>query len=552
MRWLRDLLGATAPATSATLVAFFAGHAAGAGWMLRRAARVERPLALYGRLELAAAVGAFAVPLLLAIGERALGQVYDAVRETPATLALLRFAIAVLATFPAAFCFGATFPAIARAATRASRELGARGGALYAVNTLGRRIRHGGGRRVAARVARRARDVRRRGRVPRSRGRRRAVDRATRASSRSNPSASCRSQMRQCRPRRAPSAGARRSRSGAARRSRHAPAASRAPARDARSRRALVRSRSRSPRASAPSRCRSCWCSRSRRCSNQSIYAFGAVLVDVLLAIAAGGARCARSSAAASMPAASSGSPWSRLRSRSRPSRPGSSASRHRLRLRRRRRAAASPTSPRCSAGDRRTRARRCSPRRPRVSRHLRHGRPRGRGRGAGAILGRLLVANTVGAIAGAIAAPYLLLPIAGLWPSFAVLSLLYGADAVFVPSASSAAPPARSPARHRLARGRLARESARGAARRAAAGRDRARDRDRRPRAIVAVVERDGERLIRSRQPLRAGRNRGAVHQERQAHLPLATRAARAARRPSGRRPASARAARSPIRSSR
>jgi spermidine synthase len=52
----------------------------------------------------------------------------------------------------------------------------------------------------------------------------------------------------------------------------------------------------------------------------------------------------------------------------------------------------------------------------------------------AGVVLGRLLVANTVGAIAGAIAAPYLLMPRFGLWPAFAALSVGYGIAAVAVP----------------------------------------------------------------------------------------------------------------------
>jgi spermidine synthase len=137
MRWLRLLLGATAPAASATLVAFFAGHALGAAWAARRAARWRRPLVVYGRLELAAAAAAAAVPLLLAAGAAALAPVYDSLRELPAALTATRFALALVATLPAAFCFGATFPAISAAAAPVLARLGARGAALYAGNTLG-------------------------------------------------------------------------------------------------------------------------------------------------------------------------------------------------------------------------------------------------------------------------------------------------------------------------------------------------------------------------------------------------------------------------------
>lgn len=137
MRWLGLLLGATAPAASATLVAFFAGHALGAGWAARRAPGWRVPLAVYGRLELSAALAAAGVPLLLRLGELALAPAYDALRTAPAALTAARFAVALAATLPAASCFGATFPAIGAAAAPALSRLGARATALYAGNTLG-------------------------------------------------------------------------------------------------------------------------------------------------------------------------------------------------------------------------------------------------------------------------------------------------------------------------------------------------------------------------------------------------------------------------------
>lgn len=137
MRWLGLLLGATAPAASATLVAFFAGHALGAGWAARRAPGWRVPLAVYGRLELSAALAAAGVPLLLRFGELALAPAYDALRTAPAALTAARFAVALAATLPAASCFGATFPAIGAAAAPALSRLGARATALYAGNTLG-------------------------------------------------------------------------------------------------------------------------------------------------------------------------------------------------------------------------------------------------------------------------------------------------------------------------------------------------------------------------------------------------------------------------------
>lgn len=150
MRFFRLLFGATAPAVSATLVAFLAGHAVGA-WLAPRivarrpggAARgasggvAGEPLRAYGGLELAAGLAAAAVPLLLAAGALPLHALYDRAREIPGALTLLRFAVALLATLPAAACFGATLPVLASAVAPHAASLGTRATALYAVNTLG-------------------------------------------------------------------------------------------------------------------------------------------------------------------------------------------------------------------------------------------------------------------------------------------------------------------------------------------------------------------------------------------------------------------------------
>jgi spermidine synthase len=139
---------------SATLVAFLAGHAIGAWLAPRIVARrvrgavdergdrtplgaVRGALRAYAGLELAAGLAAAAVPLLLAAGELPLHAFYDRAREVPGALTALRFAIALGATLPAAACFGATLPAIVTAVAPRVESLGARGTALYAVNTLG-------------------------------------------------------------------------------------------------------------------------------------------------------------------------------------------------------------------------------------------------------------------------------------------------------------------------------------------------------------------------------------------------------------------------------
>jgi spermidine synthase len=137
LRWLRLLLGGTAPAVSATLLAFMGGQALGAWLASRRAARWRHPLRVYGALELAAAAAALAVPGVLALAEAALDPAYDALRASPAALTAARTAAALAAMLPAATCFGATYPALASAALGTPAALGRGGALLYGLNTLG-------------------------------------------------------------------------------------------------------------------------------------------------------------------------------------------------------------------------------------------------------------------------------------------------------------------------------------------------------------------------------------------------------------------------------
>jgi spermidine synthase len=137
LRWFRTLFGATAPAASATLVAFLTGHAAGAALAARFLPRVRRPLRVYGLLELAAAACALLVPPVLALGGDWLSAAYPALGESGFALTGLRFALAVTATFPAAACFGATLPVLGAAVIGSPAALGRMGAAFYGINTAG-------------------------------------------------------------------------------------------------------------------------------------------------------------------------------------------------------------------------------------------------------------------------------------------------------------------------------------------------------------------------------------------------------------------------------
>ncbi len=137
MRWFRQLFGATAPATSATLVAFFSGHAIGAALAARRAMGWREPLRIYAGLELGATLAAALVPVLLAAGGWAMTLGYDGLRTQPIALATARFGLALVASLPAACCFGATLPAISAAAVGDGALSGRTSALLYGTNTVG-------------------------------------------------------------------------------------------------------------------------------------------------------------------------------------------------------------------------------------------------------------------------------------------------------------------------------------------------------------------------------------------------------------------------------
>ena len=524
MRWLRGLLGATAPAVSATLVAFFAGHALGAAWSARRAGKTARPLALYGRLELAAALAACAVPLGLALGEHALALVYDRVRDVPGTLALVRFAVALVASLPAAFCFGATFPMIAAAAVGSPSQLGARGGALYAANTLGAAL----GTALAAfwlpglvgvaatyGFAIACLALAGGGAVMLSRSVTGIPEPAGESVAAAEPAPTLHSTPKS-------RARIKREKKQAARRAATPLAAARPALRPV--------ARELGPRGLLALAIASGFGAFAlqvllvqsfAQMLNQSIYAFGAVLVVVLLAIAAAGALVAalqsrtdldpRTLLGLALVAAAlalAAFPAALARATNDFEYVGSDGGGLAY-------LAAALGIVVATAGPAILAVSFVFPATFAAA-------GRSASDAAGSVLGRLVVANTLGAIAGAIAAPYLLMPGFGLWPSFAVLSIGYSAAAVFVPEANLRwrlrrdlllavgwmivvfrASPLALPPFH-LAQGETALAIETTAA------------------AVVAVVERDRERQIRIDNHYALGGTAERVHQERQAHLPL------------------------------
>jgi spermidine synthase len=494
LRWFRLLFGATAPAASATLVAFFVGQAAGAALAARRIPRVQRPLATYGALELGAALWALAVPGLLGIGEAATAGVYDDLRASPSALAAMRFTLALLATLPASLCLGATFPAIGAALLRDARSLGSAGAGLYAANLVGGAV----GAALASFW------------LPEWWGVRGAY--AVAVSLQVAVGASAIAIAR--RPAPAPGEPGRSSPTARVERAPRPP-----PHHGAIPEGGLALLAGLSGFGTLALQV--LLVHALALVLNQSVYAFGTVLVVVLASLALGAALVAGLSRIALLPSRThlgtalaaaavgvAGFPYLLHRvtdGLEYVGSPGAWPGYFGAALQTTTAAAGLPVLAAALVF-------------PAVLAVAGHGD----GRPVAARLGRLVAANTVGAIVGALAAPFVLLPLAGLWTSFGILALGYAIAALVVPDASPrarglrvaglaaagalvlrAADPMGFPAVKTEPGEELVFEST------TAAG-------------VVAVAVRDGERLIRTDNHYSLGGSAERVHQERQGHLPL------------------------------
>lgn len=136
MKQLGLLFGSTSHAAAATLAAFFAGLGAGSWWWGKRVSKVQRPLRLYAWLEFGIAISALTYFGVLKLFHVIYPALYGSISGTHWIL-VVKFALALLLVFPAAFFMGGTVPAIGQAAIRQPERLGRTGALLYGVNTLG-------------------------------------------------------------------------------------------------------------------------------------------------------------------------------------------------------------------------------------------------------------------------------------------------------------------------------------------------------------------------------------------------------------------------------
>lgn len=136
MKQLGLLFGNTSHAAAATLAAFFAGLGAGSWWWGKRLSKTDRPLRLYAWLEFGIAISALTYFVMLEMFEVLYPFLYASISASVWML-VVKFLLALLLVFPAAFFMGGTVPAVAQVAIRNSDQLGRTGAFLYGLNTLG-------------------------------------------------------------------------------------------------------------------------------------------------------------------------------------------------------------------------------------------------------------------------------------------------------------------------------------------------------------------------------------------------------------------------------
>jgi len=137
MKELSKLFGSSAQAAAATLSAFFLGMAAGNAYWGRRAHRLTNPLRAYALLEFGIAASASVYFAILWIYQLAYAPLFERLHETPRLFVAAKFLLACSLLFLPSFLMGGTLPVMSQFAARSKRLLGQRASLLYACNTLG-------------------------------------------------------------------------------------------------------------------------------------------------------------------------------------------------------------------------------------------------------------------------------------------------------------------------------------------------------------------------------------------------------------------------------
>jgi spermidine synthase len=136
-RMLGWLLGATTWSVMTVLIAFMGGLGLGSILWGRWAGRSERPLRLFGLMEISIGLYSLAVPLLFEGLGRFFVVATRIVGESPGAVQSVRILTVVLALVPPTVLMGGTLPVVTRFAAAGRSLPGRAAGLLYAANTAG-------------------------------------------------------------------------------------------------------------------------------------------------------------------------------------------------------------------------------------------------------------------------------------------------------------------------------------------------------------------------------------------------------------------------------
>jgi len=137
VRRLTTVFGATTLAVTATLSGFFLGLALGSLTLGMRSRRWRRPLVAFGLLEIGVGLGALLFQPILGLYRDVYPLIHLRLAGVPAGFALVKLVLAAVAVAIPTFCMGATLPALGEAVAPSGQRLGIPVGGLYAINLLG-------------------------------------------------------------------------------------------------------------------------------------------------------------------------------------------------------------------------------------------------------------------------------------------------------------------------------------------------------------------------------------------------------------------------------
>ncbi len=138
--WQRELgllFGNSSQATATTLFAFFLGLGLGNWWWGRRSATWQNPLRAFALLELGVALTALLVLALLPLYREMFPSLYATFGHSRALFLVAKGVLAAALLLPPSFLMGGTLPALQELWVRQGREFARSGSFLYAWNTFG-------------------------------------------------------------------------------------------------------------------------------------------------------------------------------------------------------------------------------------------------------------------------------------------------------------------------------------------------------------------------------------------------------------------------------